>query len=162
VPPLGAASSAAPKAGPVAEAPGPTAAKPSTAKPSATKSPKPSETKSEVTAATKRAAHPPPSAASAKTRKPRAPAVDEAVVEQQVSAGTAALLANHPEEAAAQFRSAIARDGNNAHAWRGLGLALERKHDTVSALGAYQRYLSLSSPGPQQDAVRKRMRALEP
>jgi Flp pilus assembly protein TadD len=104
---------------------------------------------------------PPPSAAAGAKPHGATPAPEpSSPAAQQVGAGTSALLAGQTAEATRRFRAALGSEPANAHAWRGLGLALEQQQDFEQALAAYKRYLSLAPSGPQADAVRKRMRAL--
>jgi hypothetical protein len=92
----------------------------------------------------------------------RAQATNEpALVQQHIAHATTALLRGDTERAIARFQAALAMNRDSAPAWRGLGIAFERKQEAVKALAAYRRYLELATQGPQREAVLKRIRLLE-
>jgi serine/threonine protein kinase len=88
------------------------------------------------------------------------PAVNRARAQELTQNATGALLRGQVGRAVDLLREATRLAPDHAIAWRSLGLAYERSGNNLSALDAYQHYLSLVPTGAQSEMVRERMRAL--
>jgi Tfp pilus assembly protein PilF len=74
---------------------------------------------------------------------------------------TDAMLQGQLGSALTLFRQAAAADRDNAAAWRGQGLVLQQLGRKDAATKAYREFLRLEPDGPQANAIRERLRALE-
>jgi predicted TPR repeat methyltransferase len=82
-------------------------------------------------------------------------------VDLDVAAGKHALLTGGFEEAAAAFGRATKAAPARADAWRGLGIAEEKRGHRDAAVKAYKRYLSLSPGAADHSVIEGRVAALE-
>jgi tetratricopeptide (TPR) repeat protein len=70
------------------------------------------------------------------------------------------LVTGETDSAIAKFNEALAARPGYAPAYRGLGLAYERRGDTGRALRYYKKYLRASPDSRDADAIRKRVERL--
>ncbi|MCB9562409.1 MAG: tetratricopeptide repeat protein [Kofleriaceae bacterium] len=75
--------------------------------------------------------------------------------------GLQRFVAGEVDEALALFRDAIARDRGYAPAWRGQGMAYERKGDRSKAARAYRTYLELAPDAGDAAAITARLEKLQ-
>ena len=95
--------------------------------------------------------------------KSSAPASDQALIAKaraSHAAGTQALNAGRYDEALEKYRQALAHYPGYVGAYRGMGLAYERKGEKTNALKALRFYVSIVPNANDVAALRKRIDAL--
>jgi serine/threonine-protein kinase len=60
-----------------------------------------------------------------------------------------------------RFHAALAKDPSFAPAYRGMGMAYEREHDTAKAVAAYKKYLALAGDASDAAQIRTRLEGLQ-